>query len=183
MQYGCLGRPNRCSEPAVTHLAKSMLFFREPGCTKMTEGVALVHQYSVGSWAFLALLFAYQSPRWSFAMLEGWPSSRRVLALQRVQLHLGRPKKSGWSYALGPQLYQGPEGVPDKMNLLLDGGGLVDGFAISRPGAAQSAHPGYESRLWCDTAIDYSAAFCTWKFFLGSVGTASVLKPVRLGLN
>lgn len=183
MQYGCLVRPNRCSEPPVMHLAKSMLFFREPGCTKVTEGVALVHQYSVGSWAFLALVFVYQSPLWCFAMPEGWPSSRRVLTLQRLQLHLGRPRKSGWSYVLGSQLYQGPEGIPDKVNVLLDGGGLVHSFAIPRPRAAQSAYPGYESELRCDTAIACSAAFCTWKFFLGSVGTTSVLKTVRLGLN
>lgn len=43
--------------------------------------------------------------------------------------------------------------------------------------------PGYESGLRCDTAIAYSAAFFTWKFCLGSVGTASELKTVRLGLN
>lgn len=80
-------------------------------------------------------------------------------------------------------LHQGPEGIPGKVNLLLDGEGLVEGFAASRPGAAQCTHPGYENGLWCDTAIAYSAAFCTWKFFPVSVGTASVLRTVRLGLN
>lgn len=119
------------------HLAKSMLFFREPGCTKMTEGVALVHQYSVGSWAFLALVFVYQSPWWCFSMPEGWPSSRRVVTLRRLQLH---QKKSEWSYALGSQLYQGPEGMQIRW-ICFDGGGLVDGFAIPKPGAAQSALP------------------------------------------
>lgn len=69
-------------------------------------------------------------------------------------------------------LHQGPEGIPDKVNLLLDGEGLLEGFAAE-----------YESGLWCDTAIAYSAAFCTRKLFLASVGTASVLKIVRLGLD
>lgn len=80
-------------------------------------------------------------------------------------------------------LHQGPEGIPDKVNLLLDGEGLVEGFAASSPGAAQGARPEYKSGLWCDTAIAYSAGFCIWKLFTASVGTASVLKTVRLGVN
>lgn len=86
-------------------------------------------------------------------------------------------------WAWSTTLHQGSEGIPDKVNLLLDGEGLVEGFAASRPGAAQGARPEYESGLWCDTAIAYSAAFCTWKLFPASVGSASVLKTVRLGLN
>ena len=69
------------------------------------------------------------------------------------------------------------------MDLLLDGEGLAEGFAASRPGAAQGARPEHESGLRCGSAIAYSAAFCTWKLFPASERTASVLKTVGLGLN
>lgn len=152
-----------------------MLFFWEPGRTKMTEGVALVHQYSVGSRPFLALLFAYQSPWWFFTLLECWPNSGRAVTPQRLG-----------SCILEDQI--------SMMKLCTSSPGS---WRHSRQGEFAPRWRRFHRGLWCiqawgswrctswiweqwDAAIAYSAAFCTWKLFPASVGTASVLKTLEI---
>jgi len=109
---------------------KGSLLFWEPGHSRTAQEVVLIHQYSVSSTGIPTSLFACQThgdslPHWRAdqALGEQWLPKDSQLHFRRPKI---RMKLCSWSTAF----HRGPEGVPDKVDLLLDRG-LVGGFAAS----------------------------------------------------